>query len=582
MSLKKYKMLAVACVAAFGVAMGQFSYADTAHDFQKILTDQWAAATKEKVFFRTDPDGFRLNGTLPEFNKIARDRRAAFNGKILSRLSHIDAAKLSKADQISYKIFKYERQAEAKSDQGPGYLFPITSLFGYHTYFADAPANMSFLKEQDYEKYLISLADFPRYNQEEIAILAQAVAKGYVQYCRSMKGYEKSISEHIVKDPAKSKLFGPFKKYPPQMTLAKQTYFTQQGRKLIAEKIIPQYQALYDFYTKDYITHCRKTASISSLKGGAEYYKSQIEYFTTTDMEPQEIHDLGLSEIKRIRGEMLAIMKKVGFKGNFKEFLSSLRHEPRFYAKSEQELLRRAALIAKTAEGELPKFFSVLPRNTYSIKAGKRGAFYMPSSGDGTTSGSFFLGTDNLSAQPLYTLEALTYHESVPGHHLQSALGMELDIPEFRKTLSHSAFAEGWALYSERLGKDMGFYQDPYSDFGRLTYEAWRAGRLVVDTGIHAFGWSRERAITFLLTNTALTKDEVADEIDRYITWPGQALSYKIGELKIRALRKKAEEALGANFDLRAFHDTVIGNGSLPIAILEDIIDDWIAAQKKK
>ncbi|MCK5425374.1 MAG: DUF885 domain-containing protein, partial [Emcibacter sp.] len=266
--------------------------------------------------------------------------------------------------------------------------------------------------------------------------------------------------------------------------------------------------------------------------------------------------------------------------GSFKEFLAYLRSEPKFYAKSEHELLARAALIAKTAEGELPKFFSLLPRNTYKIKAGKRGAFYMPSSGDGTTSGTFFLGTENLAAQPLYTLEALTFHEGVPGHHLQSALGMEQDIPEFRKTLSHSAFGEGWGLYSERLGKDMGFYQDPYSDFGRLTYETWRACRLVVDTGMHAFGWSRNRAITFMMDNTALTQDEVEAEIDRYITWPAQALSYKIGEIKIRELRQKAEGTLGGKFDLRTFHDTVIGNGSLPIAILEQIVTEWIMSQK--
>lgn len=558
------------------------AWANNSDDFHKILTDHWARATKEKVFFRTDPDGFRMNGTLPELSKTARDRRAAFNDKILKRLSHITENKLTKKDRVSYKIFKYERLTEADSYHQPSHLFPITKLFGYHTYFANAPANMSFLKARDYENYLISLADFPRYNRENITLLKEAVAKGYGHYCASMTGYETTISQHIVKDTKSSIFYAPFTNFPPQIPASQQTRFTEQGLKLIAEKVIPEYQAFYDFYMKVYKPNCRKQPGISSVKGGAAYYKSQIEYFTTTDMGPEEIHQLGLSEIARIRGEMTAIMKKVAFKGSFKDFLSYLRSEEKFYAKSEHELLADAALIAKTMEGELPKFFGRLPRNTYSIKAGIRGAFYMPSSGDGTTSGTFFLGTRDLHTQPLYTLEALTYHEGVPGHHLQTALAMELDIPAFRRTLSHSAFTEGWGLYSERLGKDMGFYQDPYSDFGRLTYETWRACRLVVDTGLHAFGWSRRKAIDFMVDNTALARDEVAAEIDRYITWPAQALSYKIGEIKIRALRKKAEKTLGEQFDLRAFHDTIIGNGSLPIAILEEIVNDWIQGQKKQ
>ncbi len=574
--MKKYILIAL----FIPFLLGANARADNSGDFHKLLTDHWARANQEKVFFRTDPDGFRMNGSLPEFSKTARDRRAAFNDEILERLSHIQESNLNRKDQISYKIFKYERQTEANSYQQPSHLFPITKLFGYHTYFADAPANMSFLKARDYENYLISLADFPRYNREQITLLKEAISTGYTHYCKSMEGYETSISQHLVKDPRDSQLFGPFKSYPRRVTESQRASFTAQGLKLVAEKIIPEYQAFYDFYTKKYSANCRNEVGISSVKGGVEYYKSQIEYFTTTDMEPQAIHDLGLSEIKRIRDEMTAIMSKVGFTGSFKEFLAYLRSEPKFYAKSEHELLARAALIAKTAEGELPKFFSLLPRNTYKIKAGKRGAFYMPSSGDGTTSGTFFLGTENLAAQPLYTLEALTFHEGVPGHHLQSALGMEQDIPEFRKTLSHSAFGEGWGLYSERLGKDMGFYQDPYSDFGRLTYETWRACRLVVDTGMHAFGWSRNRAITFMMDNTALTQDEVEAEIDRYITWPAQALSYKIGEIKIRELRQKAEGTLGGKFDLRTFHDTVIGNGSLPIAILEQIVTEWIMSQK--
>ena len=544
--------------------------------FQKILDDHWARATQERVFFRTDPDAFRMNGALPEFSKTARDRRSAFNEQIMDRLAKIKISDLTNKDQVSYKLFTYERETEVRSTQQAGHMFPITKLFGYHTYFADAPANMSFLTAADYEKYLISLADFPRYNQEQIALLREGIAKGFTHYCGSMGGYENSISQHIVGKAQDSQLFGPFTSFPPRLSETQREAFTKSGLKLISEKIIPEYQAFYDFYTKDYMTQCRKDPGISSVKGGAAYYKSEIEYFTTTDMGPQKIHDLGLSEVSRIRSEMTAIMKEVGFTGTFKAFLDYLRTEPKFYAKSEQELLGRAAFISKSMEGELPKFFGHLPRGTYKIKPGTRGAFYMAAASGGTTSGTYFLGTKDLAAQPLYTLEALTFHEGVPGHHLQSALAMEMDVAEFRKTLYHSAYGEGWGLYSERLGKEMGFYRDPYSDFGRLTYETWRAVRLVVDTGIHAFGWSRQRAIDYMLDNTALSQTEVEAEIDRYITWPAQALSYKIGEIKIRQLRKMAEESLGDKFDLRAFHDMILGNGSLPIAILEEVATEWV------
>ncbi|PCI34512.1 MAG: DUF885 domain-containing protein [Alphaproteobacteria bacterium] len=572
MTLPKNALLALLCTALTGPA----ALADNTDDFHKLLEDHWARASQEKVFFRTDPDGFRMNGTLPEFSKVARDRRAAFNAKVMKRLAKIEISELSKKDRVSYQLFTYERQTEANSYQQPGYLFPITKLFGYHTYFADAPANMSFLTAADYEKYLISLADFPRYNQEQISLLREAATKGFTHYCTSMNGYEITISQHIVKDARDSKLFGPFKSFPQRLSETQRAAFTAVGLKLITEKIIPEYQAFYDFYTKDYMTQCRTEPGISSVKGGAAYYKSEIEFFTTTDMSPRDIHDLGLSEVSRIRSEMTAIMKKVGFEGTFKAFLGYLRTDPKFYAKSEQEILGRAALIAKDMEGELPKFFGHLPRGTYKIRPGTRGAFYMAAAGGGTTSGTYFLGTQDLSAQPLFTLEALTFHEAVPGHHLQSALAMEMDVAEFRKTLYHSAYGEGWGLYSERLGKEMGFYQDPYSDFGRLTYETWRAVRLVVDTGIHAFGWSRQQAIDYMLDNAALSQAEVEAEIDRYITWPAQALSYKIGEIKIRQLRKMAEETLGERFDLRAFHDMILGNGSLPIAILEQVVTEWV------
>jgi len=326
---------------------------------------------------------------------------------------------------------------------------------------------------------------------------------------------------------------------------------------------------------------------ITSLKGGAAYYDYLIRNFTTTDLTPKQIHETGLSEVKRLRGEMDKIIKKVNFKGSLNEFMTFLRTDPRFYTDDPEDLMEKTALIAKRMDGQLPKLFGFLPRNPYGLKeipadiAEKTTtAYYMPSNGTGKTAGNYYVNTSLLKSRPLYDQEALSFHEAVPGHHLQGAIQKELGLPNFRKYHYFNAFGEGWALYAERLGLEVGFYQDPYSDFGRLGYEMWRACRLVVDTGMHAFGWSRQQAIDYMMENTSLSEHNITTEVDRYITWPGQALSYKIGELSITALRKKAESELGSKFDIRAFHDTVLGSGSLPIAILEDVVNEWIEAQK--
>lgn len=549
--------------------------------FHELLDDHWNNAVAEQVFFRSDPDAWRMHGKLADFTVEARARRKAFNDEILKRLVEIDIDSLDARDQVSYRVFQYERQTERDSYSQKDHLFPIASMFGYHTYFAEAPAAMSFLTASDYENYLISLEDFPRYNNEQIELLKEGVSIGYTQYCESMAGYEETISTHIVDDVEESALFVPFRKFPATISDEKRADLTARGKALIRNNVIPGYQALLDFFLSEYMPACRHTVGITSLDGGLGYYEYLIRYFTTTDMSPQEIHNLGISEVKRIQAEMQAIIDKLQFEGDFKAFLDYLRTDPSFYAKSVRELLGRAALITMTIEGELPKYFSVLPRGTYNIKPNAtRGTFYMPSSGDGKTSGTYFLSSEPLTAQPIYTLESLSLHEAVPGHHLQSSLATELGLPEFRRQLYHSGYGEGWALYCEFLGKEMGFYTDPYSDFGRLTYEVWRAGRLVVDTGMHAFGWSRAEAIDYMLSISALSEHEVRREIDRYITWPGQALAYKIGELRIKELRARAEQLLGEKFDIRGFHDTVVGNGSVPIAVLEDIVNEWIDSQR--
>ncbi|WP_134054082.1 DUF885 domain-containing protein [Rheinheimera aquimaris] len=574
--------LSLSAAAMFLALNNGNAYAVTATEqLDTLLSEHWQQANKEQIFFRKDPDTFRMNGKLPDVSAKGRERREQYNAQLLKRLDSIDERQLSEADKITLRLFKYERQTEAQSYKQFDHLFPMQAYAGYHSYFAAAPDNMSFLTQADYDNYLISLADFPRYNQQHIDNLKQAIAKGYTHYCESFKSYDKTISQHIVDNVNDSVFYAPLARQPAQFSPQQQRYYTEHGSKLIEDIVIPEYKKLYHFFTQQYMPACRKQVGIAQLEDGAAYYQYLINFYTTTSMTPEQIHKLGLNEVKRIRSEMDTIIKQVGFDGSFAEFVSFLRTDPQFYASSGQQLMEKAAFITRKMAGQLPKWFNTLPRNTFDIKASPSGgAYYVASDGSGTTSGTYFIGANDVRSEPLYNLEALTFHEAEPGHHLQSALAQEMDIPEFRKTLYHSAYGEGWGLYAESLGKEMGFYQDPYSDFGRLTYEAWRACRLVVDTGMHALGWSRQQAIDYLAANTALTMVEVEAQIDRYITWPAQALSYKIGEIKIRQLRTQAEQQLGDKFDIRAFHDQMLKNGSLPLDLLEQLTLEWINTQK--
>ena len=555
------------------------SLADSNSDLKTIIDNHWQNAKAEKIFFRTDPDGWKPNGTLPDWSEQAIAKRQAYNNSVLKNLASIDPKTLNSEQLMNYRLFKYERETEQQSYLYQDKYFPVNFLSGWHTYFAEAPANMAFLTAEDYDAFLVSLGDYPRFNQQNINLLKQGIQTGFTHYCETFKNYGQSISAHIVKQPENSALYEPFTRIPNTFSAAQKETYQNKAKALIASKVVPAYEHFYDFFENEYMPHCRAQPGIASIKGGLDYYKYTVNYYTTTNATPKQIHELGLKEVARIKAQMQSIIDKVGFDGSYSEFLEFLATDEQFYATDPQDLLEKTAFITQKMYGKLPTYFGHLPRNTFTIKgSASRGAFYMPPP-DNRSPGTYFLASTP-KLQPLYNLEALSLHEAIPGHHLQNAIAMELDVPEFRRTLSHSAFGEGWALYTERLGKEAGFYQSPYSDFGRLGYEMWRAVRLVVDTGIHAFGWSRQKAIDYLADHTALPQSAVEDQIDRYISWPGQALSYKMGEIKIRELRAKAEKQLGAQFDIRSFHDTVIGQGSLPMAVLEDVINDWIAQQK--
>tara|TARA_R110000851_G_scaffold10903_2_gene38718 strand:+ start:820 stop:2547 length:1728 start_codon:yes stop_codon:yes gene_type:complete len=555
------------------------SMADNNADLKNIIDKHWQHAQAEKIFFRTDPDGWKPNGKLANWTEHAIAQRQQYNDAVLDNLKNIDPSKLNDAQLMNYRLFKYERETEQQSYLFQDKYFPVNFLSGWHTYFAEAPANMAFLTANDYEHFLVSLADYPRFNQENINLMKTGIKNGYTHYCKTFENYSSSISAHIVKKPENSALYEPFTRIPSTFSAEQKATYQNKAKALISSKVVPAYQHFYDFFENDYMPNCRAEPGISSVKDGLDYYKYTVNYYTTTNATPKQIHELGLKEVARIKTQMQNIIDKVGFDGTYAEFLEFLANDKQFYATDAQDLLEKTAFITQKMYGKLPTYFGHLPRNTFTIKgSASRGAFYMPPP-DNRSPGTYFLASIP-KLQPLYNLEALSLHEAIPGHHLQNAVAMELNVPQFRRTLSHSAFGEGWGLYSERLGKEAGFYQDPYSDFGRLGYEMWRAVRLVVDTGIHAFGWSRQKAIDYLADHTALPQSAVEDQIDRYISWPGQALSYKMGELKIRELRAKAEKELGTKFDIRQFHDTVIGQGSLPMAVLEAVINEWIAQQK--
>ncbi len=373
------------------------------------------------------------------------------------------------------------------------------------------------------------------------------------------------------------------------MPESEQTPLQAEAAKAIAESVVPGYREFYEFLKKEYVPAARGTIGAAGLPNGREFYRHRVRKYTTLDVTPEQVHQTGLAEVARIRKEMDEVVKRAGFQGTREQFVEHLRSDPKFYPKTPEELMEKVAFALKKADGKLPELFGTLPRMPYGIRPvpdfiapQTTTAYYMQPAGDGTRAGFYYVNTYDLKSRPLYEVEALSLHEAVPGHHLQIALQQELgELAPFRRFAGVTAFIEGWGLYAEKLGQEMDFYQDPYSDFGRLSYEMWRACRLVVDTGMHALGWTRQQAIDFMAANTALSQHNIVAEVDRYISWPGQAVAYKMGELKIRELRARAEEELGDRFNIRKFHDVVLGSGAVPLDVLEAQVNDYIRTTKQ-
>lgn len=524
---------------------------------------------------------------LPDMSAEAIAKRAAEQQAWLAQLEQVDVTALSRQNQINHRMITYRLKNEIDSYTYNEHYMPLNAEGGFHSSLGFMVRNASFRSFADYQNYIARLQDIPRYMEQQTGWLKVGMAEGYTQPKAAMQGFEESIAAFIAQNPHESLFYQPFTGTPPIFVTAEQwRELQQQAAKIIDEAVVPAYQAYFDFMVMEYLPNCRDSVGASELPNGLEYYQNRIRHFTTLDLTPAQIHQRGLAEVQRIRNEMAVVIEKTGFKGSFEEFTDFLRSDPQFYPKTDAELLKEASYIAKKADGELPKFFKLLPRQPYGIAPVP--AEIAPKYTTGRYAGTnrsdrasfYWVNTYALERRPLYQLEALTLHEAVPGHHLQGALAREMEnLPDYRRYTYISAFGEGWGLYAEWLGQEMGFYQDPYSDFGRLSYEMWRAARLVVDTGMHAMGWTREQAMEFMAANTALSLHNVRTEIDRYITWPGQALSYKLGEMLIRQLRQEAQEALGGNFDLREFHYVVLKNGSIPLDVLEQEVRDWIDAQ---
>ncbi len=550
----------------------------------QLFQDHWDAWMRFDPLNATYVGDQRYNDRLPSATDEAYQ---AWRGQLIDfrgRLEGIPYQALSAGDQLNYDLFRHLVENEIAEIGFNAHRLPISRTAGFHLMFPDVFQLMPFDNSQDYANYVARLEAFKQYVDENIELMRLGIRTGFIPPRCTLTDLDLQLKAQIVTDPTESVLYQPFRHFPAQISEIDRTKLSEAAQKAILRSVVPSYQELLKFVENEYRPAARDSIATAELPNGEAFYTHRIYYYTSLALSAQQVHQTGLDEVKRIRAEMEAVIKTTGWTGNMGGFLEFLRTDPRFYVTKAEALLEKTALVLKRMDGELPRLFKTLPRMPYGMREvpdyaaeGETAGYYSPGLGDGTRAGVYYVNTYDLASRPLYEIEALSLHEAVPGHHLQLALQAELsDLPMFRRYTGYQSFDEGWALYSERLGLEVGFYTDPYSDFGRLSYEMWRACRLVVDTGMHVLGWSRQQGIDHLVENTSSTLLNIINEIDRYIAWPGQALAYKIGELKISELRKLAEEKLGSKFNLREFHDVLLLSGAVPLDILEGMVERWI------
>jgi uncharacterized protein (DUF885 family) len=545
--------------------------------FKQIYEKEWAWRTGQ-AGVSASGEAQPNNGRLDQVDARRQQERLVHWQKVMEQLDAIDAKQLSPAEQVNAAIYREQIRNFIADQQFKQWQMPFNSDSAFWSELYNDLGADNLRNETDYRRYVDRLGQVPAYFDQQIANMRAGLKRGFSVPRAVLAGRDVSIAAVAdAKDPTQTSFYEPLQHMPSSIPAVTAAAIQADARAKISKDVIPAFAKLLTFFRNDYVPQARTTLAAEALPDGKAYYRQQIREYTTLDLDPDAIHRIGLEQVAKIHQAMLQTMQDTGFKGSFAEFLHFLRTDPKFYAKTPQELLDKTAWVAKEVDGQLSRFFGHLPRKRFTIEPVPADIAPYYTSGRGGPD-VYLVNTYDLPSRPLFNMPALTLHESYPGHALQLELAEEQrEQPAFRRNSYISAYGEGWALYSEYLGNEMGIYQTPYQRFGYLTYQMWRACRLVVDTGIHHLGWTRQQAIDYMTDNTALSDREIANEVDRYISWPGQALSYELGYLKMLDLRAKAEKALGPKFDLRAFHDTVLSLGSVPLPVLEQRIDRFIA-----
>jgi len=572
------------CTLVLG--LGQTSLAGPAEDFAALLDEAWEWQLKENPMMASGLGDRRYNDQWTDNSIQAIKRRQDETREFLRRAYAIDRTALSEDDQLNYELFRRSLQDRVDLFKFDSHLIPFYQRGGVQNLDSNT-SRLRFVTVKDYEDWIARLGQIDVVIDQSIDLAEAGRKAGMMSPKILMERIPNQISAQLVDDPEESPFFKVFAEMPSTISDDDQARLRAQARSVIEETVLPAYRELNEYFVDTYLPNSRDTIGLSELPNGNEWYELRARQFTTTQMTPDEIHRIGLDEVARIRGEMQKIIDSLDFGGSFNDFLIYLRTDPQFYFDNPEDLYQAYLATSKRIDPELVNLFGTLPRMPYGVKPipdsiapDTTTAYYSRPAADGSRAGTYWVNLYKPEVRPKYEIEVLSVHEAMPGHHLQLALQQELgDMPNFRRFMGFTAFVEGWGLYSESLGPDLGLYKDPYSQFGALTYEMWRAVRLVVDTGMHYKGWTRQQSIDFFKDNAAKTELDIVNEIDRYIGWPGQALAYKIGQLKIKQIRGRAETVLGDNFDVRAFHDELLGAGALPLDLLEQRMDAWLESQ---
>ena len=563
------------------ISFNSFSSSDEDIRFLEIVDSEWQRSIDENPLYASYMGDKSSNQDWPDLSEKSLRIRQKKTRDVLEKIKNIDTEKLSEENKLNHRLFLYNYERSVRGQQFDSHLLVFGQRGGIQLEHETAES-LGFMSRQDYLDWIARLEKLPNYIEQHITLAKLGIERNVTAPKILMERVARQIELQLVDEPTDSPFFNVFETIPAN--IEDRSEIREKAIQVISEDVIPAYHKFRDFFRDEYLPASRTTIGVSDLPNGKAWYENLARYHTSTELMPDEIHQIGLSEVKRIRTEMNKIIERVGWEGTFDEFLNFLRTDPQFYFETGEELLQAYLATSKKLDPKIVPLFKVLPRMPYGIKPipiesapDTTTAYYMRPSADGSRAGYYYVNLYKPEVRPKYEIEVLSVHEAVPGHHLQIALAMEIEnIPNFRKYSGYTAYVEGWGLYSESLGYDMGLYQDPYSEFGALTYDMWRAVRLVVDTGMHYKGWSREQAIEFFKENAAKTEQDIINEVDRYLIMPGQALAYKIGQLKIMELKKKSKESLGEKYDIKEFHHVILGEGALPLDILEEKVDQYI------